>query len=290
MKTRRESAISPLALLLLAAMLSLPFVLYLTWGHDAPDPVQYKTHTVPSVPGIGGPTIGMTVEPSGYGTVTKAPIELVPMDEPAEPMASPPEASIARDVASFIRGLPDLKVTGGPKPGPDGTILCTSEAPPVWRGRIELVDGCLLLRDERMVEPVSLVMLPAPAIFRAKDGYLSVASMPYGRQDTLRVGEPEGVFTGQGCSRPNFLPAPPQLAKACGVERVVNLSRIERRPVCSEAELARLARLRQQHAQTAFRIRAQHDRCVAGGTAPANCPPPVIPQPIELYEPGCRLP
>lgn len=169
-------------------------------------------------------------------------------------------------------------------------MLCTLEGPPVWRGRIELVDGCLLLREESGAESRALVMLPSPAIYRDAEGYLAISSGIMSAETTVRVGESGVVATGHGCSRPNFLPAPAGLAATCGTARVINLARVARVPVCSSGEIARLEQARRDHAETAARVRRQHEACLAGGNRTEACPPPVIPYPIELHQPGCRMP
>lgn len=285
----KPGQVAPVALLLLIAFAALPFILYfISRPSEAPpaEPISVGARDHDRGPGQASPTIDMTVGESGFGTVTEAPLKLVEMDQNT---ATPPPGLpvIEPSIARFLRPMPEIE-TGGPKPGPDGTIMCTLEGPAVWRGHLELRDGCLILVEEGGGE--SLLMLPNYSVARDAEGYLSIASPPFTPENTLRVGEREGRFTGKGCSQPSYLPAPPALAKTCGVDRVVNMARLGRKPICSDAELQRIARARREYRETSARIRAEHDRCVAGGKRADRCPPPMIPYPVELDAPACRDP
>ena len=285
----KPGQIAPVALLLLIAFAALPFILYfISRPTEAPsaEPVVVGARDHDRGQEQASPSVGMTVGESGFGTVTEAPLKLVEMDQNMTTRASD-RPTIEPAIARFLRPLPVIE-TGGPKPGPDGTVMCTMEGPAIWRGHLELRDGCLLLVEEGGGE--SLLMLPTYAVSRDAEGYLSVGSPPFTPENTLRVGEREGRFTGKGCSQPSYLPAPPALAKTCGVDRVVNVARLGRMPICSDAELQRIEHARREYRETSARIRAEHDRCVASGKRADRCPPPMIPYPVELDAPACRDP
>ncbi|RGP41805.1 hypothetical protein BPTFM16_02114 [Altererythrobacter insulae] len=289
-KNSTKTTMPPLALVLLLSFLSLPFGYYFWAKCDAPTRDEAVVGSQPVRGGTADPiaTNGMAVSNDNWGTVLSAPARLVPMtSEDPTPVTS---EGISADIAGFIRALPQIDEGGGPRVGPDGAMICTLEGPPVWRGTVELREGCVVFRDVRAEEPLSLLMISNPAIFRDDEGYLAIAAGMRSAEETIRFGEAGAVLTGHGCSRPNFLPAPSDLAQSCQVDRVINVARIARVPVCSQPEIARMDQVERDYMATERRIKATHDRCVAEGNDARDCPPPVIPYPYELSNPGCKMP
>lgn len=167
--------------------------------------------------------------------------------------------------------------------------MCTLEGPPHYQGRVVLVDGCLRFHEEGSAKPGPLV-LGIPSVHRDAQNYLAIGLRSASPEFEIRVGEPGGVFIGVGCSMDNPVPAPPKLARACGVTEMRRLAVIKRERLCSESELEAPDRKRAEMDAMQNRLRADHDRCVAGGTPANACPPPVAPQPVELFRPDCRIP
>lgn len=232
-----------------------------------------------------GPTTGMVVEESGYGTVMDVPTVQAPMtgDEGGGPFSEP---SIAPDVARFVRALPREVRTD---PAPAGPIVCTLEGLPRYAGRLVLVDGCLRFHHDGEATPGPLVLAPV-SLARDKENYLAVGPTDAPPEYRLRVGEPGGVFLGVGCSRDGPVPAPEDLARQCGVDRMIRLGTIKRKPLCSPAYLNRRDLLRREERETAGRLQRAHDACVARTGSQQECPPAAFPPNIELFDPPCRLP
>ena len=278
--------ISPLAIILLIAMLALPPLFFFgVLGEDRQSiaPPVYDA-LIEAAPGgkSGEPTQGMAVGPDGFGNVDEAPLRIVPSDGPQQKRTP----GISPDIAAFLRGLVSIEKAGGPAPGPDGTVICTLEGPPVWRGKAVLRGGCLVLQVEG--QPDRLIAAPGMAVYRDDEGYLALSTSPYRAQDTIRAGEPEGLFRGIGCSAPHTVPAPEALAKACRVTEAYNLLGAGRKPLCSPEEAVRLKRQRAAYEADAKRIRNTHEGCIADGGNARSCPPPVIPPPFEIFDPPCR--
>ncbi len=278
--------ISPLAIILLIGMLALPPLFF--FGFLEPDrpniaPPVYDALIEAAPAGkTGEPTQGMALGPDGFGNVDEAPLRIVAADGPQAERTP----GISPDVAAFLRGLVSIEKKGGPAPGPDGTVTCTLESPPVWRGKAVLRGGCLVLQVDG--QPDRLIAAPGMAVFRDDEGYLALSTSPYRAQDTIRAGEPEGLFRGIGCSAPNTVPAPEAMAKACRVTEAYNLLGVGRKPLCSPEEIMRLKRQRAAHKADSQRIRAAHESCIADGGNSRSCPPPVIPSPYEISDPPCR--
>lgn len=229
---------------------------------------------------------GMTLSNEGFGTIAEAPAlrpQMAPAGSQPEPLAGPP---VAPDVARFLRAWPRLRRANPPN---DGVAICTLEGIPVYRGRLVLVDGCLRYQREGEPSPGPLAVLSHSAIFRDEQGYLTVG-LPEGPAEyRLRVGE-AGTMRGNGCSQDALLPAPPDLAKACGVREMIRFSGVGRKPVCSAEYLAQLETLRQQERETLDRLKREREACIARGTPGEACPPGVAPTHPELADPACYLP
>ena len=292
--TPRGKPVPPLALLLLASFVALPFVLYLVparwWHAEFGPPPRLVTDLIRPAPRPDArpdapPTVGMTVEPSGYGTVSTAPLVLAEAG-PADRVAGhlPPEP-IATDVGRYLRGIPQERWENRDA---DAMTLCTLEGPPVYSGRIVLVDGCLRFQDEGTEKPGPLV-LGIPSVHRDSAGYLAVEMRNGGDEYEIRVGEPEGVFLGVGCSEDRPVQAPPDVARACGVDTLRRLGTIKRKPICSAEDRAQIERYRRESGLTAERNEAAKRACWEAGTPERLCPPPMPPIPPPPNLSDCRL-
>ncbi len=162
------------------------------------------------------------------------------------------------------------------------------EGQPHYPGRIVLVDGCLRFQDAGTTEPGPLV-LGIPSVHRDKEGYLAVGLRDAGPEFEIRVGEPDGVFAGVGCSMDRPVPAPPEVAQVCGVETMRRLGTIKRKRLCTAGELAQLERERENHAKSQKRLRQATAACLARGTPERGCPPPIAPPPPTLFAPDCLI-
>lgn len=227
------------------------------------------------------PTIGMTIGPSGFGTVLDAPERIADAKDRTDPERT--TAMIASDVRAFIRALPRppeaASKTGAP-------LVCTLEGPPVWRGRLALVDGCLRLQVEGDDAPGPLVLGPF-AIFRDSHGYLSAVLGDGSARHEVRVGAPNVRFGGVGCSMDVPVAAPRELAKGCGVAEMRRIGSMERRRRCGRDDLARRDRLRREFAESARRVAAMRAACLARGGTAQTCPPGLAPPPLELSYSDC---
>lgn len=232
-----------------------------------------------------GPTIGMALSPAGFGTVTSAPPVLAPMAP--EHSRATGEGGVAADVAPFVRAWPrDVRISW---PG-DGLMVCTAEGPPSYSGKLVLIDGCLRFQREGAAAPGPLVVLRGVSLARDADNYLAVGAPDAPAEYQLRVGEPDGVFAGVGCSMDGPVPAPPELARQCGVGDMIRPGIVKRRPVCSAAYLERRRELQRQERETLARLRRDRQACIARTGKEAGCPPDVIPSNMELFNPPCRMP
>lgn len=288
----QHGRIAPLALILLFAFLALPFLLYFLpnswWRGDFGEgpPLRVVEWMTGGKESGGVPTVSMIIGPQGFGTVTEASAVLVRKAPQGSSEGTIPESPIAPDIARFIRALPRERLLNPPK---DGMMMCTMEGPPHYQGKVVLVDGCLRFHDEGSVKPGPLV-LGIHSVHRDAQNYLAVSLGGAAPEFEIRVGEPGGVFIGVGCSMDDPVPAPPKLAQACGARKMRRLGTIKRERLCSERELAALARTRAEVDVMQNRLRAEHNRCVANGTTANACPPPVAPPPPELFRPACRTP
>ena len=279
-----------LALVLLGAFAALPFALYFipphVWQPERGAPIE-RTIELRSFAGEDGsrPTKGMTLGSDGYGTVLSAPSREAVSAQPGM-IVSIPSGHIAADVTRFLRGLAVERVSNRPA---GGVATCTMEGLPRYEGKVVLVDGCLRFQQAGKREP-GPVILGTPVVFRDSDGYLAVGLPDAPLQYSLRVGETDGALYGVGCSLDGPRPAPESIRNQCGVDTVMRFGRIERLPFCSAEALARFEQARRAHAETQDRLRADHEACLARGTAPRACPSPIAPVPFEIASPDCRVP
>jgi hypothetical protein len=281
----RDWMLIPLgALVLMAAGWSL---IDLGAGAASDEPPRYRTDWAVS-PGDAnaGPTVGMTLSEDGYGTVTDAPAVEAPMAS-AEARGSVPVPMVASDVARFVRAWPRQVRLNPPA---DGMTVCTLEGQPRYAGRLVLIDGCLRFQPANSASPGPLVLAGGAGLSRDADNYLAIGSPDAPPEYRLRVGEPDGVFIGIGCSMDAPVPAPPELARQCGVGEMVRLGTIKRKPVCSRPYLERRRELQRQERETTARLRRDRDACVQGGGTATKCPPAAFPADPELFDPPCRLP
>lgn len=232
------------------------------------------------------PTVGMMLSAEGNGTVTHAPSVVAPMAS-ADARGSVPVPAVARDVARFVRAWPRQVRLDPPS---EGMTVCTLEGLPRYAGKLVLVDGCLRFQPKNSASPGRLVLAGAISLSRDAENYLSVGSPDAPLEYQLRVGEPDGVFIGVGCSMDAPVPAPPELAKQCGADEMIRLSTIKRKPVCSPTYLERRRDLQRRERQTAARLRRDRDLCVQRTGTETGCPPAAFPASPELFDPPCRLP
>ena len=286
----RGKPMPPLALVLLAAFVAIPFVLYFVpdrwwYGEFGPPPRLVVEMMAPGVTTDAPPTVGMRLEPSGYGTVTDAPSVVAERDPPGSMLGLTSGNTIAPDVARFLRGVPRERWENVPE---KRITVCTLEGPPVYPGRIVLIDGCLRFQDEGSEKPGPLV-LGIPSVHRDSAGHLAVGMRNGGDEYEIRVGEPEGEFLGVGCSKDYPVQAPPDVARACGVDRLRRLGTLKRKPICSTEDRAQIERYRRESGLTAERNEAAKRACREAGTPERLCPPPMPPIPPPPNLSDCRL-
>lgn len=286
----RGKPMPPLALVLLAGFVAIPFVLYFVpdrwwYGEFGPPPRLVVEMTAPGVTTDAPPTVGMRLEPSEFGTVTDAPRVVAERDPPSSMLGLTSSNTIAPDVARFLRGVPRERWENVPE---KRITVCTLEGPPSYSGRIVLIDGCLRFQDEGTEKPGPLV-LGIPSVHRDSAGYLAVGMRNGGDEYEIRVGEPEGVFLGVGCSEDRPVQAPPDVARACGVDTLRRLGTIKRKPICSAEDRARIERYRRESGLTAERNEAAKRACREAGTPERLCPPPMPPIPPPPNLSDCRL-
>ena len=286
----RGKPMPPLALVLLAAFVAIPFVLYFVpdrwwYGEFGPPPRLVVEMTAPGVTTDAPPTVGMRLEPSGYGTVTNAPSVVAERDPPGSMLGFISSNTIAPDVARFLRGVPREWWESVPQ---KRITVCTLEGPPSYSGRIVLIDGCLRFQDEGSEKPGPLV-LGIPSVHRDSAGYLAVGMRNGGDEYEIRVGEPEGVFLGVGCSKDHPVQAPPDVARACGVDTLRRLGTIKRKPICSAEDRAQIERYRRESGLTADQNEAAKRACREAGTPERLCLPPMPPIPPPPNLSDCRL-
>ena len=287
----RKGQVPPVALVLLAAFVALPFLLYFIppnwWRGDFRDP-DAPTTELRWVVGLGDddsrPTVGMTLGKDGYGTVLDAPVLTV--TRTGERGGYYPESPVAADVARFIRAIPREMLVD---PSHERITTCTLEGPPSYTGKVVLVDGCPRFQDEGSDTPGPLV-LGITHIHRDAQGYLALGLLDSSPEFEIRFGEPNGVFIGVGCSRDGPVQAPPELANACKVDTMRRFAVMKRKPICNAGDRERIAAAGAQHDATQAQLRAGHEACIARGTPSQQCPPPVAPPPYDLHNPDCVQP
>lgn len=157
---------------------------------------------------------GVTIEPSGFGTLLAAPateLEPSPNDPPLAGLRSG-DPDIAPEIAHLIRILPRVR----PSPNSNAPGLSTLEIPPTVTGTIILRDGCFRLSGRG--EPLVLLPEYARAVLD-ESGYLMLGPPGTARDMAGRVGEtmswagPTLVITNPAVTEP--------LHKTCGPGRVV---------------------------------------------------------------------
>lgn len=280
-----RARIPRLAIIVLIALGSAPLLL---WGagwwqaREAEDERADRDRVAVQAGRSGGsatPTRAMTIGPSGFGTVVAAP-ETVAREEG---LTLDRSETLAHSVAALVRAVPIPVPEGGRNGQPR---ICTLEGPPVWRGRLVLIDGCLRIHEEGAAQAGPL-LLASVSLYRDSEDYLT-ASIDAGlARHEIRVGAPNTRFTGVGCSMDRPVPAPPALAKACGVTEMRRVGAMERRRYCSREDLAQRQRMAREQAETAARLKAARAACLARGNPASSCPPDIAPTPPELTYTGC---
>lgn len=286
----RGNPMPPLALILLATFIAIPFVLYFVpdrwwYGEFGPPPRVVVETFAPVVTTDAPPTVGMRLEPSGFGTVTDALRVVAERAPPGSMIGRTSRDTIAPDVARFLRGVPRERWENVPE---KRITVCTLEGPPSYSGRIVLVDGCLRFQNEGS-DRLGPLVLGIPSVHRDSKGYLAVGLRNGGEEYEIRVGEPEGVYLGVGCSRDRNVQAPPEIARACGVDTMRRLGTIKRRPICSAEDRAQIERYRRESGLTAEQNEAAKRACREQGTPERRCPPPMPPIPPPPNLSACRL-
>lgn len=257
-------------------------------GREPFDPPRYETtwRVEPGNPDAPPPR-GMTVSRAGFGTVTTAPAALAEEAPHETPLGRWDLPIVQPEVARFIRAFPTRRWLNPPE---DGMVTCTLEAPPVFRGRLVLRGGCVLFDHADAAEPDAIALLSGGNLFRDPEGYLAFGLREGFAEYRLRVGEEDRYFEGAGCSRPVYLPAPPELARICGAERMINIATAKRVPACSQATLERIEAEVHEMAELNARLSREHAVCRAANGPHAPCPPSIAPAPPSLLAPSCRIP
>ena len=287
----KSGQVPPAALALLAGFVALPFLLYFIppnwWRGDFRDPdapvTRLQWQPQEGEPATG-PTVGMSLGEDGFGTVLDAPA--LSVTRTSQRGGFVPDEPIAADVARFIRAIPREVVI---EPSRERITTCTLEGPPSYSGKVVLVDGCPRFQDAGSKTPGPLV-LGITHIHRDAQGYLALGLLDASPEFEIRFGEPDGIFSGVGCSKDEPVPAPPALAKACKVDTMRRIAVMKRKPLCSKDDIARLAAARTDNEAQQARLRATHESCLATGKPAQQCPPPAAPSPYDIYHPDCILP
>jgi hypothetical protein len=281
----RDWMLIPLGLLTIAAA----GLLTLQWiGFDLPfdgrephDPPRYETIWLvqpgdPDAP----PTIGMTVDGAGFGTVLTAPAVLA--DE--APLHTPPgrwdHPIVQPEIARFIRAVPVRRWLNPPE---DGMTTCTLEGPPVFKGRLILRNGCVLFDHDDPAEADAVALLSGGNLFRDSENYLAFGLREGFPEFRLRIGEEGGHFKSAGCSQPAYLQAPPELARICGAERMINIITAKRVPTCSQTTLERIEDEVRENVELNQRLRRENAACRASKGLHASCPPSAAPAPLAFH-------
>ena len=287
---RRNGQISPVALLLLFALVSLPFVAWL-WPdrHAGPTAAGGPRHEliwdVPAGSADAPPTRGMTIGEDGFASVTDAPQLLAVETWGSGTIGFVPDSMATRDVARFLRALPRERLVGAHG---DRVTTCTLEGEARYEGRIVLEKGCLRLQHAGAPRPGPIV-LGYFGVFRDDEGYLAVGATDGRPEGALRVGEPEAVLGGVGCSNDAPVPAPPELARICGADTLVRLGTIRRLAICSQERVELLERRARDYRIIDDRMRRERAACIASGRSGTTCPPGAAPMPpTDTW--GCRMP
>lgn len=288
----RDWMLIPLGLLTVAAA---GFLTFQWMGFDLPfdgrephDPPRYET-TWRVQPGDSAapPTIGMTVDGAGFGTVIRAPAVLAeeaplhtPLDRSNHPIIQP-------EIARFIRAFPVRRWLNPPE---DRMTTCTLEGPPVFRGRLILRNGCVLFDHDDPAEAEAIALLSGGNLFRDPEGYLAFGLRESVPEYRLRIGEEGGHFESAGCSQPAYLRGPPELARICGAKRMVNIVTAKRVPACSQTTLERIEEEVRENIELDRRLRRENAACRAERGQHASCPPPAAPAPLAFFSGSCRMP
>lgn len=231
---------------------------------------------------------GMRIETSGFGTVLDAPEAVANIGASSDEAPTRSPGAVAASVRRFIRALPS------PAPAirrSDQPIVCTAEGPPVWHGRLVLIDGCLRVHHGGANEPGPLILARTELHLDA-DGYLAASLGVPGAENQVRIGAPQVQFVGVGCSMDHPVEAPSELAKACGVEMMQRVGQMRRRHYCTPEELEERKRREEENRAMQRRIAQQRQTCLARGTPPGQCPPgagPALPPPPP-GSPGACVP
>ena len=285
----RNGQVSPVALILLFTLLSLPFVAYFWPNGRAASPESPSRYTlvwdVPPGETDAPPTRGMVLDENGYASVDEAP-QVLPVETwGSGTLGFVPDGLATRDVARFLRALPRERSVGPPG---DRVATCTLEGEARYEGRIILEKGCLRLQRAGESRPGPIV-LGYFGVFRDEEGYLAVGASDGRPEAALRVGEPEAVLGGVGCSKDAPVPAPPELARLCGADTLVRLGTIRRMAICSEERIAELERRASEYRIVDKRMRRERAACLAADGRGAPCPPGAVPMPpTDSW--GCRMP
>lgn len=226
-----------------------------------------------------GSTRGMTLGPDGFGTVVAAP-EVIAREEG---LSLDQSATLSPGVARFVRGIPIPAPEGGQRPPPR---VCTLESPPIWSGRLVLIDGCLRIHEDGADAPGPL-LLASVSLYRDEDDFLTASINAGLARHEIRVGAPNVRFTGMGCSMDGPVPAPPALGRACGIGEMRRVSVMERRRYCTAEDRARREQLRREHLATERRLQSDRAACIARGEPVRACPPGVAPPPPDLVYLAC---
>ena len=305
---RRNGTISPIALLILFALISAPLVTFF-WPRDLfrdtsndyrPASYAVELADLSYAQSDTEPTIGMNLEASRFGTITDAPFVRAPMIDPREGEGKS-DGRLAPDVARFVKAWPYARVMDEGQEG-----LTTLDMPTDFGAGayLTLRKGCLHAVSPASPQPFLLVSLSGQSVFRDPEGYLAIGRYDGAEEYRLRIGERGGRIA--------LAPVPDErlegvegLRKLCGDAPVALLGEAKRLPDCSATILATEAE-RQRHLEAAARealetnreCKAEYDRLAdaqrrRGGriTPPPSCyPMPPSPPPEPFARGICRHP
>ena len=305
---RRDGTISPLALLVLFALVSAPFFAFF-WPGDLfrdtsndyrPPSYAIELDDLSYALTSAKPTIGMVFQATRFGTVGEAPFARAPMVDRREGEGTM-DGRVSPDVARFVKAWPRARITDEGQTG-----VTTLDMPTDYGAGAYTIlrEGCLHAVSPASAEPLLLVGAWGPSMFRDPEGYLATGRYDGAEEYRLRVGERGGRIA--------LAPVPDErlenveaLRELCGDAPIALLGETKRLPDCSATILATEAE-RQRHLEAAARealetnreCKAEYDRLAEaqrrrGGrvTPPPSCyPMPPSPPPEPFARGICRHP
>ena len=294
----KNGRISPWALAVLLAVIVLPIALFrlpdLTRiGEPQPRPPSYRVELLDldRSNGDSTPTVGMSVEQTGFGTITNAPALRAPMVDPRVGRGAI-SGQAHSDIARFVHIWPQaILLDEGVRPQVSTLDLRPEDYSS--GGRLILRDGCLRIIKQGWEQERLLVLSRPFDLFRDEQGYLAIGQKGGADENRLRIGESGGQITVDP-AQDEQLEGIAEFRELCGDAPVALLAQAKRLPDCSaaflekdEAQAARYRTAFEAQKEAALACQAANERRSAeeqakGGprTPPVPCPPFLSPPPV----------